>query len=83
MYSNHKNKKKVIILLISISMSADNSLPLTGSEPFSDIYFSINLFSKIDPDTGDTTGCSGTSFETTQKAENSIIYVLLIRKTNK
>lgn len=40
------------------------SLPLMGSTPFSWIYFSIILLSKIAPDEGDTTGCSGTSLET-------------------
>ena len=44
-----------------------------GSTPFSAINFSINLLSKIDPETGDITGCSGTSFET----ETNNILILL------
>lgn len=41
-----------------------NSLPVMGSTPFSVTYFSMRRFSNIEPDTGDKTGCSGTSLET-------------------
>jgi hypothetical protein len=47
-----------------MSCSIVSSLPLIGSTPFSVTYFSISRFSNIDPETGDTTGCSGTSLET-------------------
>lgn len=57
----------LLLLLISIRSSTANSLPLIGSTPFSIMYFSIIRFSKIAPDDGDTTGCSGTSFDTTNK----------------
>jgi len=49
---------------MSTSCSTVNSSPFIGSVLFSLIYFSIRRLSKIDPDTGDTTGCSGTSLET-------------------
>lgn len=52
------------LLLISTSCSTVNSKPLIGSVLFSLMYFSISRLSKIDPDTGETTGCSGTSLET-------------------
>jgi hypothetical protein len=45
-------------------MSAESSLPLIGSTPFSTKYFSIRRLSNMAPDTGDMTGCSGTSLET-------------------
>jgi hypothetical protein len=35
-----------------------------GSTPFSTKYFSIRRLSNMAPDTGDMTGCSGTSLET-------------------
>jgi len=41
-----------------------SSMPFIGSVLFSFIYFSIRRLSKIEPDTGETTGCSGTSLET-------------------
>lgn len=63
-----KNKNICIyLLLISMSCSTDNSFPDIGSIPFSTIYFSIRRFSKIAPDTGETTGCSGTSLDTVGK----------------
>jgi hypothetical protein len=53
-------------------MSAESSLPLTGSIAFSIMYFSISRLSNIAPDTGDMTGCSGTSLETTEKLNTCI-----------
>ena len=50
--------------LTSIKSWILNSLFAIGSIPFSAINFSISLFSKIDPDTGERTGCSGTSLLT-------------------
>jgi hypothetical protein len=47
-----------------MSISAESSLPLIGSTPFSTKYFSIRRLSNIAPDAGDMTGCSGTSLET-------------------
>lgn len=47
-----------------MSISAASSLPLMGSTPFSTKYFSIKRLSNMAPDTGDMTGCSGTSLET-------------------
>lgn len=44
-----------------------------GSTPFSARYFSIKRFSNMEPDTGDTTGCSGTSLET----KNKITYLFI------
>jgi len=41
-----------------------SSLPLIGSTPFSVTYFSMRRLSNIEPETGDITGCSGTSLET-------------------
>lgn len=52
------------LLFMSTSCSTVNSSPFIGSVLFSLTYFSIRRLSKIDPDTGDTTGCSGTSLET-------------------
>jgi len=49
---------------MSTNCSRVNSSPFIGSVLFSLIYFSIRRLSKIEPDTGDTTGCSGTSLET-------------------
>lgn len=59
-----KAYRKIILLLISMSSSMVNSLPLIGSTPLSVMYFSIIRLSKIAPDDGETTGCSGTSLET-------------------
>jgi len=52
------------LLLMSTNCSKVNSSPFIGSVLFSLIYFSMRRLSKIEPDTGDTTGCSGTSLET-------------------
>lgn len=52
------------LLLTSMSSSTVSSLPLMGSTPFSVMYFSIIRLSNMAPEEGDTTGCSGTSFET-------------------
>lgn len=66
----------ICLLLTSISISFVNSLPEMGSMPFSKMYFSMSRRSKIDPDTGDTTGCSGTSLETENKEDvNNKIYL--------
>lgn len=62
------------LLLTSINCSTANSLPLMGSVPFSAMYFSIRRFSKIQPEAGDTTGCSGNSLETKIKSKNEISY---------
>lgn len=58
------NIRRLNILLIVINSSMLNSFPLMGSTPFSWMYFSITRFSKIAPEEGETTGCSGTSLET-------------------
>lgn len=55
---------------MSMSCSIVSSLPLIGSTPFSATYFSTRRFSNIDPETGDTTGCSGTSLETANYKNN-------------
>lgn len=60
------------VLLMSISSSAVNDLPLIGSIPFSTMYFSIIRLSNTAPEEGETTGCSGTSFETEKNNENYI-----------
>lgn len=52
---------------MSTSCSIVNSLPLIGSVLFSFMYFSIRRLSKIEPDTDETTGCSGTSLETVKQ----------------
>lgn len=52
------------VVLISMSCSTVSSFPLIGSVPFSEMYFSISLRSNIQPETGETTGCSGTSLDT-------------------
>lgn len=57
----------VISPLISTSCSSDKGWPFIGSVPFSAIYFSISLRSNTWLDTGETQGCSGTSFETVIK----------------
>ena len=46
--------------LISISCSTLSGSLLIGSVPLSEMNFSINLLSYTWPDTGDTTGLSGT-----------------------
>lgn len=48
-------------LLISINWSIFNSAPVIGSQPFSVIYFSTTRRSKMAPDRGEITGCSGIS----------------------
>lgn len=53
-----------------MSCSIVSSLPLIGSTPFSVTYFSMRRLSNIDPETGDTTGCSGTSLETENYKNN-------------
>lgn len=50
--------------MISISWSTVISFPLIGSTPLSAMYFSTSRRSNTDPDTGETTGCSGTSLDT-------------------
>lgn len=54
----------VISPLISTSCSSDKGCPFIGSVPFSAMYFSMSLRSNTWLDTGETQGCSGTSFET-------------------
>lgn len=49
---------------MSTNCSTVNSWPFIGSVLFSFTYFSMRRLSKIEPDTGETTGCSGTSLET-------------------
>lgn len=57
-------------LFISISSSTFSSFPLTGSHPFSKMYFSMIRLSNIAPDKGEITGCSGTSFVTKTTNKN-------------
>lgn len=38
------------------------------------MYFSMRRRSKIEPDTGETTGCSGTSLETEKNNKMLIVY---------
>lgn len=45
------------------------SFPFIGSQPFSKMYFSTKRRSKIDPELGEMTGTSGTSFETLKQIE--------------
>lgn len=52
---------------MSTNCSIVNSWPFIGSVLFSFTYFSIRRLSKIEPDTGETTGYSGTSLETITK----------------
>ncbi len=52
------------VLFTSINMSTDSLSPLMGSVLFSWMYFSIRRRSKMQPDTGERTGCSGTSLLT-------------------
>lgn len=49
---------------MSTNCSTVNSRPFIGSVLFSFMYFSMRRLSNIEPDTGETTGCSGTSLET-------------------
>lgn len=56
-------------LLSSMRSSILSSAPLIGSTPFSETYFSMRRFSNMEPDAGETTGCSGTSFDTTKSVE--------------
>lgn len=53
-----------ILLLTGINWSSLSFSLLIGSTPFSAMYFSINRLSKMHPETGDMTGCSGTSLLT-------------------
>lgn len=57
--------------LMSMSCSSDNGWLLTGSVPFSAMYFSISRRSYTWLDTGDTHGCSGTSLETAGTAQRT------------
>ena len=61
--------------LISISCSSESGSLLIGSTPFSATNFSISLLSYTWPETGDTTGFSGTSLEIAQI--NDVILSLL------
>eukprot|EP00117_Sycon_ciliatum_P040411 scpid49127/ scgid29698/ len=54
------------LVLISMSCSKVNGWLLTGSFPVSPTYFSIRRRSKTQPETGERTGCSGTTFEREQ-----------------
>lgn len=61
-----------VLPLISTSCSSDKGWPFIGSVPFSAMYFSISLRSNTWLDTGETHGCSGTSFETMIKHNDSL-----------
>lgn len=65
--------------MISTRSSRVSSSPLTGSLPWSAMYFSISLFSKTLPDLTETTGCSGASPETANFWESVNLIVLTFR----
>jgi hypothetical protein len=64
----HSRKLKYLhSLLMSTRLSAVSGSPFMGSVPFSAIYFSIKRRSYIEPETVDTTGCSGVSLLTEKR----------------
>lgn len=77
-----QRNKTTSILLMSINMSALNFSPLIGSTPFSIKYFSMSLLSKIEPETGERTGCSGTSFETVKERKTILLVIEEVIEVN-
>ena len=62
-------------------MSKDSFSPFMGSALFSWMYFSIRRRSYMQPDTGDRTGCSGTSLLTAKEIEMRLTLKAILNKT--
>lgn len=68
--------------LIGRRSSRSSSSPVTGSLPFSSMYFSISRFSKTVPVFLETTGSSGASPETVKGILDQYVHLMIDLEVN-